>query len=165
MIGCPHVNCLCLLSVLDIKAEDGEDKITLTCVNGESWEKPEGTTHENGEKIVLNYNDDASGEYHCKAKGDNKLAIYVKLRTCDNCIQLEVGTIMGIIIGDILATILIGVAVYSVASQPKARGYGSSYSKASDRQNLIQNQQNDTYTALQGPSSEYSKLERRANRK
>lgn len=57
------------------------------------------------------------------------LDVYVCFQACDNCIRVELGAIMGIIIGDVLATILIGVAVYSVALQPKARGYGSSYSK------------------------------------
>ncbi|XP_048837050.1 T-cell surface glycoprotein CD3 gamma chain-like [Brienomyrus brachyistius] len=162
MSRCPHLNCLCLLAGSEIEAEDHYDKIKLKCKNGKKWVSPIGS--EESTTLVLDYNDAASGEYHCISDSTN-VTILVKFRTCDNCIQLDIGSLMGLIIGDILATFFIGAAVYLVVSQPKARAYGSSYSKASDRQNLIQNQQNDTYMPLQGHSSEYSKLERRANRK
>ncbi|KAJ8403728.1 hypothetical protein AAFF_G00345960 [Aldrovandia affinis] len=92
--------------------------------------------------------------------------IYVKFRTCDNCIDLEAGTLAGIIVGEVMATALIGVAVYLLASHPQGKTYRQS-NNASDRQNLIPNQQNDTtYQPLShGHSSEYSHLEpRRARR-
>lgn len=39
---------------------------------------------------------------------------------CDNCIELDTTAAVGMVVGDLVATVLIGVAVYSIASQPKA---------------------------------------------
>uniref|UniRef100_A0A3Q1GN47 CD3 gamma/delta subunit Ig-like domain-containing protein n=1 Tax=Acanthochromis polyacanthus TaxID=80966 RepID=A0A3Q1GN47_9TELE len=36
---------------------------------------------------------------------------------CDNCIELDSGAIAGIAVGEVVATIVIGVAVYLVASK------------------------------------------------
>ncbi|KAG9342096.1 hypothetical protein JZ751_017093 [Albula glossodonta] len=92
----------------------------------------------------------------CKQNGVEDL-----LSACDNCIALEAGTVAGILVGEIVATALIGVAVYLIASQPQGKAYRQG-NKASDRQNLIQNQHNDTtYQPLSGHSSDYSQLEPR----
>lgn len=84
MIGCPHVTCLCLSSALGITAEDQQDdKIQFTCENGTRWEKPLGTSiRPEGEiKIVLDYNDDYSGEYYCLNKEGDHVSIYIKFRS------------------------------------------------------------------------------------
>ncbi|KAJ8256537.1 hypothetical protein COCON_G00186890 [Conger conger] len=115
----------------------------------------------NASELELQYSDDNSGVYSC-VKGEIKHNILVKFRTCDNCIALDTGTVVGIIVGEVVATLLIGWAVYLLASQPQGKVFNQA-NKASDRQNLIQNQQNDsTYQQLShGNSSEYSHLEPR----
>ncbi|XP_036392514.1 T-cell surface glycoprotein CD3 gamma chain-like [Megalops cyprinoides] len=121
---------------------------------GGKWKIENGT-----DKLSLTYEDANSNEYTCEKQ--NSIKIFVKFRTCDNCIELDPSTVSGILVGDLVATVLIGVAVYFIASQPKGKQVYRG-SKASDRQNLIQNQQNDTYQPLtQGHSSEYSQLEKR----
>ncbi|KPP75343.1 hypothetical protein Z043_105415 [Scleropages formosus] len=45
---------------------------------------------------------------------------------CDNCVALESSTVAGIVSADIVATVLIGVAVYFIASQPRGRSYSNS---------------------------------------
>ncbi|KAG7470807.1 hypothetical protein MATL_G00117840 [Megalops atlanticus] len=110
------------------------------------------SAEDDGQKVTLTCKD---GEEYKESK------IFVKIRTCDNCIELDTSTVAGILVGDLVATVLIGVAVYFIASQPQGKPVYRG-SKASDRQNLIQNQQNDTYQPLtQGHSSEYSQLEKR----
>ncbi|KAK6296905.1 hypothetical protein J4Q44_G00330470 [Coregonus suidteri] len=46
--------------------------------------------------------------------------IYVKFQTCDNCIELDIAAAVGMVVGDLVATVLIGVAVYYIDSKPKA---------------------------------------------
>ncbi|XP_018603906.1 T-cell surface glycoprotein CD3 gamma chain isoform X1 [Scleropages formosus] len=148
---------------LKIKADQvAGDRIQLTCENGEWVERQDDS--ESKHQLLLAYKDENSKEYICKDKDEKNVKILVKFRTCDNCVALESSTVAGIVSADIVATVLIGVAVYFIASQPRGRSYSNS--KASDRQTLLSNQPNDTYMPLtQGHSSEYSKLERRANRK
>ncbi|XP_060928452.1 T-cell surface glycoprotein CD3 gamma chain-like [Limanda limanda] len=102
--------------------------IKLTC-KGEnvSFEKTYNVSQ------LLPYQDEQTGEYHCIKRGSNDSVakIFVKFRTCDTCIELDPVSIAGIAIGDAVATIVLGVAVYLVASQA---GPVSSNKKASDRQ-------------------------------
>ncbi|XP_009959614.1 PREDICTED: T-cell surface glycoprotein CD3 gamma chain-like, partial [Leptosomus discolor] len=53
-----------------------------------------------------------------------------------NCIEVDAPTISGIVIADVVATIFLAVAVYCITGQDKGR-----MSRASDRQNLIANEQ------------------------
>ncbi|XP_068601469.1 T-cell surface glycoprotein CD3 gamma chain-like [Brachionichthys hirsutus] len=89
----------------------------------------------------LQYRDDNTGEYTCVPKAGGGEAgteagpkIYVKFRTCENCVQLDVPTITGLIVGNLLTTIVVGVAVYLIASQS---GPIASRQKSSDKQLLL----------------------------
>ncbi|KAJ8369037.1 hypothetical protein SKAU_G00090650 [Synaphobranchus kaupii] len=153
---------------LDIKTEAvGDQGVKITCANAVQvvWKKDDKLFHTNATSIELEYNDDSTGEYKCIA-GEETLSIYVKFRTCDNCVDLDVGTVVGIVVGECVATALIGVAVYLLASQSQGKVYHPQ-NKASDRQNLLQNQQNDsTYQPLShSGGGEYSQLEPRRGRK
>ncbi|XP_064158631.1 T-cell surface glycoprotein CD3 delta chain-like isoform X2 [Anguilla rostrata] len=147
-----------------ITTDDAGEGVKLTCKNAKKWIIGRKEIL-NQTEIVLEYKDDSSGEYTCQTDDDN-VKILVKFRTCDNCVDLDVGTVAGIVVGEVIATALIGVAVYLLASQPQGKVYRQA-NKASDRQNLIQNQQNDsTYQPLShGNASEYSQLEPRRGRK
>ncbi|XP_076833044.1 T-cell surface glycoprotein CD3 delta chain [Brachyhypopomus gauderio] len=122
--------------------------VKLECKGG-TWNVKEKTDT----FLNLEYRDENSGEKTCMEK--NK--IFVKFRTCDNCIELDVISIVGIIVGNILATFLIGLAVYSLSAQP--RNKSMSGNKASDKKALLPNGENDTYQQLaSGQISEYSAL-------
>ncbi|KAK9961628.1 hypothetical protein ABG768_007042 [Culter alburnus] len=84
--------------------------------------------------------------------------ILVKVLSSENMIQLNTPALATVIVSDVIVTIMIGWAVYSVCAQPRTR---SSYqgNKASDRQNLITNNSaGDMYQPLNARSSEYSTL-------
>ncbi|XP_040043087.2 T-cell surface glycoprotein CD3 delta chain [Gasterosteus aculeatus] len=124
---------------------DELNEIKLSCFNG---------------TLPLEYRDNNTGEYQC---GDDGTKIYVKFRTCDNCIELDEGAIAGMVVGNVVATLVIGVAVYLIASQTPI-GAPSAGKKSSDRQRLapngvssptddhyqpLQNRQRDLYDRVQ----------------
>ncbi|XP_058865731.1 T-cell surface glycoprotein CD3 delta chain-like isoform X1 [Acipenser ruthenus] len=140
---------------IEVKSE-GEEDITLQCKTG-NWE------NDGSSELSLKNEDSNSKEYVCQKDGKKK-QIYVKFRTCNNCIQLEAGTVAGIVVGDVIATVLIAVAVYCVSSQQKSGAYISN--KASDRQNLLMNDGNNmVYEPLrERDDGAYSKLAPRGQR-
>ncbi|XP_028275047.1 T-cell surface glycoprotein CD3 gamma chain isoform X2 [Parambassis ranga] len=106
-------------------------------------------------ELHLKFMDENSGEYKClgNTKGSNPEKIYVKFRTCDNCIELDVGSIVGIVLGNLVATAVVGVAVYLIASVTRTGPAGPPKKKSSDRQLLVPNEgssrgTNDHYQPL-----------------
>ncbi|NP_001079051.1 CD3g molecule S homeolog precursor [Xenopus laevis] len=98
---------------------------------------------------------DPRGNYVCKATEDGtEASIEVFVRMCQNCIEMDTGTISGFIIADIIMIGLIAIAVYCVSGSETRRP-----ARASDKQNLLQN---DLYQPL-GQRSEdtYSHLNSR----
>ncbi|KAL1260379.1 hypothetical protein QQF64_008206 [Cirrhinus molitorella] len=90
-----------------------------------------------------------------------KQEVTVKILSSENLIQPDMTTVASVIVSDILATVLIGWAVYSICAQPKTRG-GYQGNKASDRVNLINNHTpsgGDTYQPLNTRADEYSTLQ------
>ncbi|NXD17537.1 CD3D protein, partial [Nothocercus nigrocapillus] len=55
---------------------------------------------------------------------------------CQNCIEVDAATISGIVVADVVATVFLAIAVYCITGHDKGR-----LSRASDRQNLIANDQ------------------------
>ncbi|XP_074707234.1 T-cell surface glycoprotein CD3 gamma chain-like [Strix uralensis] len=81
--------------------------------------------------------DDPRGVYTCRPEGGKESPpLQVHYRMCQNCIEVDAPTISGIVIADVVATVFLAVAVYCVTGQDKGR-----MSRASDRQNLIANEQ------------------------
>lgn len=106
------------------------------------------------EEMNLEYKDENSGEYECVDPNDESEShkIYVKFRSesravasfsvsfghsklditicvcvaCDNCVELDLVSLTGIAMGSLVATILIGVAVYQTASHSGSNVIGSS---------------------------------------
>ncbi|XP_054883776.1 T-cell surface glycoprotein CD3 delta chain-like isoform X2 [Poeciliopsis prolifica] len=115
----------------EIKVQETADGIKLTC-NGNTEVEEKGKSQR---EFMLDYRDDKSGEYKCSENSK----IYVKFRTCDNCVELDVSSIVGLAVGDVVATVVVGVAVYLLASQARA-GQVKSTKKRSDKQNLIHNE-------------------------
>ncbi|KAB5550123.1 hypothetical protein PHYPO_G00050090 [Pangasianodon hypophthalmus] len=71
------------------------------------------------------------------------IQLLVQFRTCENCIDLDITALSFVIVGNLLATVLIAWAVYSITGQPKGRNFSGN--KASDKVNLISNGERDTY--------------------
>ncbi|XP_029028364.1 T-cell surface glycoprotein CD3 delta chain-like [Betta splendens] len=132
----------------EIEVKKLGDGIELKCNDPNSKLRKTGGEELN-QTVKLEYKDENSGEYSCTAT--EKQFIYVKFRTCDNCIELDVPSLVGLAVGDLVATAVIAVAVYLIASQAGVRPSASN--KASDRQRLVPNDMpsrapNDHYERL-----------------
>ncbi|KAM4590420.1 T-cell surface glycoprotein CD3 delta chain [Fundulus diaphanus] len=137
---------LCILAAFSINQPAGADDIDvikkadgieLTCKKSTDSSSTDpliikGTGGE-GNPLSLSYRDDNTGEYEC---GDAK--IFVKFRTCDNCVELDTFSVVGLAVGDVVATIVVGVAVYLIATQARTSQVKPT-KKRSDKQNLIRN--------------------------
>ncbi|XP_072094392.1 T-cell surface glycoprotein CD3 delta chain-like isoform X1 [Mobula birostris] len=97
-----------------------------------------------------------NGVYDC-AKSSEPTFLFIK--DCNNCIQVDPGTLSGIVIGDLVATFLIAVAVYCVSAPPKVKIY-----QASDRLALVKNDATAAlYSGLRMEDrAEYSRLKSKA---
>ncbi|XP_062873189.1 T-cell surface glycoprotein CD3 delta chain-like [Trichomycterus rosablanca] len=133
----------------EITVDDSSDKLKFTCDKG-IWEI-------NNEKTMELDSKDRSADIYTCVEGEKKQQLLVRIRTCENCIELDALTLSAIVIGNIVATVFIGVAIYSISSQPKAKIFPGN--KASDRVNLISNGEGDTYQQLKGGDRDtYSRL-------
>lgn len=142
-----------------ITVTETAEGITLTCEGNSNV-----TGKHNGKKspsLILHYHDDNTGEYYCDGDTDSK--IYVKFRTCDNCVELDAPSIAGLAVGDVVATIVVGVAVYLIASQARA-GQVAPIKKRSENKNSFprnERSNDDNYQKLRynrGQKDEYDKL-------
>ncbi|XP_061774937.1 T-cell surface glycoprotein CD3 delta chain-like [Nerophis ophidion] len=142
----------------DVKVEVGSGKFTITCNGKNEVVSPTGKSV----AYPLKIKDENSGEYKCAPGNDgqnpNGTSIFVKFRSCDNCVELDTVSLAGLALGDLMATIVLGVAVYHVASQTH-NGLVSTQHKRSDRKHLLPMEertrvQNDDYQELQGGNKE-----------
>ncbi|KAM8902296.1 T-cell surface glycoprotein CD3 gamma chain [Spinachia spinachia] len=128
----------------DFEVTEGVDGIAVICRDKNKLEE----AHSNR---TLEYKDSNSKEYECDEEKGPK--IFVKFRTCYNCIELDEGSVAGMVVGNVVATLVIGVAVYLVASQTPI-GAPSAGNKSSDRQPISPNDMSsptdDHYQPLQG---------------
>ncbi|KAM9800957.1 T-cell surface glycoprotein CD3 gamma chain [Neosynchiropus ocellatus] len=108
----------------------------------------------------LKFKDENSMEYKCT--GADTATILVKFRTCDNCVELDTNSISGLVVGNLVATIVIGVSVYLVASKGQF-GTRRSSKKGSDQQHLLKGGRgpNDVYEQLKPTQDMYDQLNRR----
>lgn len=143
----------------EIKVTEVYDGIQLECPQGYSFSVETNNTKN------LPYKDENTGEYTCTKSGDGggSLSIYVKFRTCDNCIELDTTSIAGMAIGNLVATCVVGVAVYLSASVIRSGNNTYSY-KRSDSETPAPRKRrevsNDPYQSLhfRSPKDEYDKL-------
>ncbi|NWT47108.1 CD3G protein, partial [Chroicocephalus maculipennis] len=64
---------------------------------------------------------DPRGTYICSAGDKKSSPLQVHYRMCQNCIEVDVPTISGIVVADVVATIFLAVAVYCITGQDKGR--------------------------------------------
>ncbi|XP_006148902.1 T-cell surface glycoprotein CD3 delta chain [Tupaia chinensis] len=132
----PHV------SPFNIIVEELEDKVLVNC--NTSITQLEGTmgTFFSDDKQQLDlgrYILDPRGVYQCRGTGNfakkvSTLQIYYRM--CQNCVELDSATMAGIIITDIIATLLLALGVYCFAGHETGR-----LSEAADTQILLRNDQ------------------------
>ncbi|XP_006037428.1 T-cell surface glycoprotein CD3 delta chain [Alligator sinensis] len=110
--------------------------LVLKCPKPSTWKKDQVELPGNVSELDLGPSvNDPRGVYTCSSDNNNHV-MKVHVRMCQNCIELDAATISGIVIADIIATIFLAIAVYCITGQE--RGH---LSRASDRQNLIANEQ------------------------
>ncbi|XP_077579179.1 T-cell surface glycoprotein CD3 epsilon chain [Stigmatopora nigra] len=107
----------------------------------------------------LMYKDENSGEYECvdltgKTTGQK---IFVKFRSCENCVEFDPVSISGLFLGDLIATIVLGVAVYFVSKQTHVI---NSQHKNFDRKHLISNKRHRSV-----PNEDYQELRHKGGRR
>ncbi|XP_037694677.1 T-cell surface glycoprotein CD3 delta chain [Choloepus didactylus] len=130
-----------LPQVSPFKLDEIEDRVFLSC--NASIMRLEGTMGELssedksmdlGRRIL-----DPRGVYQCNRtddKTDQVSIMQVYYRMCQNCVELDSATLVGIIITDIIATLLLAVGVYCFAGHETGRSSG-----AMDTQVLLRNEQ------------------------
>nr|XP_032633067.1 T-cell surface glycoprotein CD3 gamma chain isoform X1 [Chelonoidis abingdonii] len=130
-------------------ATHGRD-VVLTCSSTTTdWLKDGIPILENSTELNLGPEaDDPRGVYKCTDSD----SVQVYFRMCQNCIELDAATISGIVVADVIATVFLAIAVYCITSQESGR-----HLRASDRQNLIANEQ--LYQPLgERDNEQYSRL-------
>ncbi|XP_063799658.1 T-cell surface glycoprotein CD3 gamma chain-like isoform X2 [Pseudophryne corroboree] len=136
-----------------IKPYEKNEKLFLHCsFNQYSWKKDDsdlGLEFNNTDLDLGSLWNDPRGVYSCWDAAPDPRApqyIHVHVRKCQNCIELDTGTISGFLVADVIMIGLIAMAVYFVSGVETRRP-----GRASDKQNLIEN--DGAYQAL-GPRNE-----------
>ncbi|XP_034610799.1 T-cell surface glycoprotein CD3 delta chain-like [Trachemys scripta elegans] len=114
-----------------------------------TWQRDGITLGNNSTELNLGAEaDDPRGVYRC----NDSTPVQVYFRMCQNCIELDAATISGIVVADVIATVFLAIAVYCITGQDSGRRL-----RASDRQNLIANEQ--LYQPLgERDNEQYSRL-------
>ncbi|XP_057606082.1 T-cell surface glycoprotein CD3 delta chain [Hippopotamus amphibius kiboko] len=140
-----------------IVVEELEDKAFVRCNATLTWmeetveQRLEGGKVLNLGKRIL----DPRGVYRCTDTTNEinrTTTLQVYYRMCQNCVELDSATLAGIIITDIIATVLLAVGVYCFAGHETGR-----FSRAAGTQALLGNDQ--LYQPLRDRNdAQYSRL-------
>ncbi|XP_021552119.1 T-cell surface glycoprotein CD3 gamma chain [Neomonachus schauinslandi] len=113
------------------------------------------SSHKNKNKFDLGSSiKDPQGIYQCQGSKNISKPLQVYYRMCQNCIDLNAGTVSGFVFAEIISISFLAVGVYFIAGQDGVR-----QSRASDKQTLLSNDQlyqplrdreNDQYGHLEG---------------
>ncbi|KAG7253018.1 hypothetical protein CRUP_008666, partial [Coryphaenoides rupestris] len=77
---------------------------------------------------------------------------------CDNCIEMDIASIVGLTAGNLFATVMIGVGVFVVASHAKTLPTTSGSKRDSRPHQDNRRNVNATYQELGKRADEYDKL-------
>ncbi|TFK01959.1 T-cell surface glycoprotein CD3 epsilon chain [Platysternon megacephalum] len=135
-----------LLCVADTMAQEDPDstaqtpfevvisktKVTLTCpsdlVSAIEWKKSKQQLPGGGKErdyVIEEYEGSKDdGEYTCESKSDS-LKLHLKAKVCRSCEELDVLTVAGVIIADLLITLGVLILVYYFSKNRKRRVGGS----------------------------------------
>lgn len=137
-----------LLCVADTMAQENEHnleekpfqvvisktKVTITCpFESESessitWEKENVKKPEQDSKqdyVIEEYDDSKDNGFYTCRSGKNSARLYLKAKVCRNCEELDVLTVAGVIIADLLITLGVLILVYYFSKNRKGRVGGS----------------------------------------
>lgn len=128
-----------LLCVADTMAQENtfqvvisKTKVTITCPfesdPGIKWEKEKVMKADQDGKqdyVIEEYDGSkVEGLYTCTS-GGNSARLYLKAKVCRNCEELDVLTVAGVIIADLLITLGVLILVYYFSKNRKGRVGGS----------------------------------------
>lgn len=140
-------------SSFKVSVTEYEDQVFVSCNtsimrlegSAEAW-LAKNTTLNLGKGIL-----DPRGIYKCNGTGElSTLQVYYRM--CQNCVELDSATVAGIIITDLIATLLLALGVYCFAGHETGRLSG-----VSDIQALLKNEQ--LYQPLRDrDDAQYSRL-------
>ncbi|KAL2807357.1 T-cell surface glycoprotein CD3 delta chain isoform A precursor, partial [Daubentonia madagascariensis] len=124
-----------------IPVEELEERVFLNCNTSIMWlEGTMGTLLSEDKSLDLGKRIlDPRGMYMCNGTDEhaNKMStVQVYYRMCQNCVELDPATLAGIIVTDIVATLLLALGVYCFAGHETGRLSG-----AADIQALLRNDQ------------------------
>ncbi|XP_034521764.1 T-cell surface glycoprotein CD3 gamma chain isoform X1 [Ailuropoda melanoleuca] len=147
--------------VVKVDGDQEDGSVLLTCESQDKdvrWFKDGKqitSFHKNKKKLNLGSSiKDPQGIYQCQGSSNISKPLQVYYRMCQNCIDLNAGTVSGFVLAEIISIFFLAVGVYFVAGQDGVR-----QSRASDKQTLLSNDQlyqplrdreNDQYGHLQG---------------
>ncbi|CAK6448723.1 unnamed protein product [Pipistrellus nathusii] len=146
---------LCLLSVGAWGQEENKDSdsspspktfkvsisgtsVELTCPEEPDseqikWEKDgvEKKNHHEEQLLIDNFSEmKDSGHYSCYKESGNRHYLYLKARVCENCMEVDVMVVAGIVVADVCLTLGVLLLVYrwsksrKAKAKPVARGGG-----------------------------------------
>ncbi|CAM5121735.1 unnamed protein product [Natator depressus] len=123
-----------LLCVADTVAQEksitvviSKTKVTLTCPfeGSVKWKKGETIKSEAQTYEIEKYeSSENDGEYTCEAS-DESVKLHLKAKVCESCEELDVLTVAGVIIADLLITLGVLILVYYFSKNRKGRVGGS----------------------------------------
>ncbi|XP_023576932.1 T-cell surface glycoprotein CD3 delta chain isoform X2 [Octodon degus] len=146
-----------LVKPFQILVEENEDKVFVGCNTSVIWlDGTEGTERANYTRLDLGKRLlDPRGLYKCMgtdANANKESMVQVYYRMCQSCVELDSATLAGIVITDIIATLLLALGVYCFAGHETGR-----LSEAADTQALLKNDQ--LYQPLRDhEDAQYSRL-------
>ncbi|XP_045412327.1 T-cell surface glycoprotein CD3 delta chain isoform X1 [Lemur catta] len=113
-----------------IPVEELEDRVFLNCNASITWlEGTMGTFLSENKRLDLGKRVlDPRGMYSCNGTdthGNKVSAVQVYYRMCQNCVELDPASLAGIIITDIIATLLLALGVYCFAGHETGRLSGA----------------------------------------
>ncbi|XP_035884381.1 T-cell surface glycoprotein CD3 delta chain isoform X1 [Phyllostomus discolor] len=134
-----------------------EDKVILSCDRGITWLSgmkgksfSDNTVLDLGKRTL-----DPRGLYECNVTTGNSFktfTVQVYYRMCQNCVELDSATLAGVIVTDVIATLLLALGVYCFAGHETGR-----LSRTADTQALLRNDQ--LYQPLRDRNdAQYSRL-------
>ncbi|XP_038610485.1 T-cell surface glycoprotein CD3 gamma chain [Tachyglossus aculeatus] len=126
------------IASISVEDDRSDGTVMLTCsVNNEKVEWNKDGHFLGNSNATLNVGrmvKDPRGVYRCSNTNNQPLHLYYRM--CQNCIELNPGTLSGLVLADILAIFFLAVGIYCVAGQDEGRA-----SRASDKQTLLPNDQ------------------------
>uniref|UniRef100_A0A452QFZ4 T-cell surface glycoprotein CD3 gamma chain n=1 Tax=Ursus americanus TaxID=9643 RepID=A0A452QFZ4_URSAM len=147
--------------VVKVDGDQEDGSVLLTCESQDKdvkWFKDGKqitSLHKNKKKLNLGSSiTDPQGIYQCQGSSNISKPLQVYYRMCQNCIDLNAGTVSGFVLAEVISVFFLAVGVYFIAGQDGVR-----QSRASDKQTLLSNDQlyqplrdreNDQYGHLQG---------------